>query len=129
MQIRGFQQWDGETLTDAWIRLKDLLRNCHGHGLDKEQNIEIFYYGLNAQSQHDLDLAGGGTFLYKTTNDAYRMMEDQVLASIARDRVNGDRRTRKTVASAEGSSSGNSEIVSEIKSLSEKIDTRFGILE
>ena len=133
-QIRSFRQHDNETLTDAWIRLKELLRNCHGHGLDKEQHIDIFYEGLTHQSQHDLDLAGGGNFLYKSTNDAHRMMEDQVLAAIARNRVNKDRRTRDMVAQVETGNSSNtqgnqSEMVAELKIFSEKFDKRMGHLE
>ena len=70
-----------------------MIRNCHGHGLDKDQIIEIFFYGLDQQSQKELDLAGGGNFMHKTTNDAYKMMEDQVLTGLARDSNSRDRRS------------------------------------
>jgi hypothetical protein len=131
-QIRSFRQYDNETITDAWMRLKELLRNCHGHGLDRGQHIDIFYEGLTSQSQHDLDLAGGGNFLYKSTNDAFRMMEDQVVAKVARDRVNKDRRNRESVNQVTMGSSGNgsnSEIVGELRNLSDKFDKRMGKLE
>ncbi|GJW80890.1 hypothetical protein Tco_0144865 [Tanacetum coccineum] len=34
-EIRAFSQHDNESLTDAWLRMKEMLRNCHGHNLSK----------------------------------------------------------------------------------------------
>jgi hypothetical protein len=131
-QIRSFRQYDNETLTDAWIRLKELLRNCHGHGLDRGQHVDIFYEGLNHQSQHDLDLAGGGNFQYKSPNEVFRMMEDLVVAKTARDRVNRDRRNRESVnqvSMGDNSSGSNSGIVNELRNLTDKFDKRMTRLE
>ncbi|GKA69411.1 reverse transcriptase domain-containing protein [Tanacetum coccineum] len=33
VEIRAFSQHENESLTDAWLRMKEMLRNCHGHNL------------------------------------------------------------------------------------------------
>ncbi|GKA17772.1 reverse transcriptase domain-containing protein [Tanacetum coccineum] len=35
LEIRNFSQPVCESLTDAWLQLKIMLRKCHGHGLTK----------------------------------------------------------------------------------------------
>ncbi|GJT35576.1 reverse transcriptase domain-containing protein [Tanacetum coccineum] len=30
-EIRAFSQYENESLTDAWLRIKEMLRNCHGN--------------------------------------------------------------------------------------------------
>ncbi|GJS08620.1 reverse transcriptase domain-containing protein, partial [Tanacetum coccineum] len=47
LEIRSFSQLVCESLTDAWLRLKSMLRKCHGHGLTKGAIIQIFYHGLD----------------------------------------------------------------------------------
>ena len=71
-EIRGFAQRPNEPLVDAWLRMKDLLRSCHGHGLAKGTIIQIFYHGLNEATQVILD--AGGIFLYKTPNEAHQLL-------------------------------------------------------
>ncbi|GKA24357.1 reverse transcriptase domain-containing protein [Tanacetum coccineum] len=34
-EIRAFSQHENETLTEAWLCMKEMLRNCHGHNLSK----------------------------------------------------------------------------------------------
>ncbi|GJU84355.1 reverse transcriptase domain-containing protein [Tanacetum coccineum] len=46
-EIRAFSQHENESLTDAWLRMKEMLRNCHDHNLSKGNIIKIFYHGLN----------------------------------------------------------------------------------
>ncbi|GJW24658.1 reverse transcriptase domain-containing protein [Tanacetum coccineum] len=81
-EIRGFSQHEHETLTDAWLRMKELLRNCHGHGITKGNIIKIFYHGLNEITQEALNAAAGGIFLYKTSNQAYQLLENKVLLKL-----------------------------------------------
>ncbi|GJU31270.1 reverse transcriptase domain-containing protein [Tanacetum coccineum] len=59
-EIRSFSQHEGETLTDAWLRMKEMLKNCHGHNLSKGGIIKIFYHGLNETTQESLNAAAGG---------------------------------------------------------------------
>ncbi|GKA91699.1 reverse transcriptase domain-containing protein [Tanacetum coccineum] len=63
-EIRCFTQHPNESLVDAWLRMKDLLRSCHEHGLGRGTIIQIFYYGLDEATQAILDTEG--IFLYKT---------------------------------------------------------------
>ncbi|GKF10434.1 reverse transcriptase domain-containing protein [Tanacetum coccineum] len=70
-EIRAFSQHENEYLTDAWLRIKEMLQNCHGHNLSKGNIIKIFYHGLSEITQEVLNAATGGIFLYKTPNQAY----------------------------------------------------------
>ncbi|GJX29818.1 reverse transcriptase domain-containing protein [Tanacetum coccineum] len=65
LEIRNFSQNVCESLTDAWLRLKNMLRKCHGHGLTKRAIIQIFYHGLDEPTQAILDITARGIFLYK----------------------------------------------------------------
>ncbi|GJS23727.1 reverse transcriptase domain-containing protein [Tanacetum coccineum] len=67
-EIRAFSQHENETLTDAWLRMKEMLRNCHCHNLTKGNIIKIFYHGLNEITQEALNATAGGIFLYKLPN-------------------------------------------------------------
>nr|GEX36613.1 reverse transcriptase domain-containing protein [Tanacetum cinerariifolium] len=79
-EIRGFTQQHHESLVDAWLRMKDLLRSCHGHGLGRRTIIQIFNHGLDESTQDILD--AGGIFLYKTPNKAHQLLEDRVLLKL-----------------------------------------------
>ncbi|GJV88595.1 reverse transcriptase domain-containing protein [Tanacetum coccineum] len=81
-EIRAFSQHENESLTDAWLRMKDKLRNCHGHNLFKGNIIKIFYHGLYEITQEVLNATAGGIFLYKTPNQAYQLLEDKVLLKL-----------------------------------------------
>ncbi|GKE85048.1 reverse transcriptase domain-containing protein [Tanacetum coccineum] len=81
-EIRAFSQYENESLTDAWLRMKEMLRNCHGHNLSKGNIIKIFYHGLSKITQEVLNAAAGGIFLYKTPNQAYQLLEDKVLLKL-----------------------------------------------
>ncbi|GJU12525.1 reverse transcriptase domain-containing protein [Tanacetum coccineum] len=81
-EIRAFSQHENESLTYAWLRMKELLRNCHGHNLSKGNIIKIFYHGLNETTQEVLNAAAGGIFLYKTPNQAYQLLEEKVLLKL-----------------------------------------------
>nr|GEW95474.1 reverse transcriptase domain-containing protein [Tanacetum cinerariifolium] len=63
LEIRSFSQLVCESLTDAWLRLNDMLQNFHGHGLTKGAIIQIFYHDLDEPTQRILDITVGGIFL------------------------------------------------------------------
>ncbi|GJU85723.1 reverse transcriptase domain-containing protein [Tanacetum coccineum] len=52
-EIRAFAQHENESLTDAWLRMKEMLQNCHGHNLSKGNIIKIFYHGQSYQLLED----------------------------------------------------------------------------
>ncbi|GKD38935.1 reverse transcriptase domain-containing protein [Tanacetum coccineum] len=79
LEIKNFSQLVCESLTDAWLRLKSMLRKCHGHGLTKGAIIQIFYHGLDEPTQGILDIIAGGIFLYKSPNQAFQFLEDKSL--------------------------------------------------
>ncbi|GKB02884.1 reverse transcriptase domain-containing protein [Tanacetum coccineum] len=81
-KIRAFSQHENETLTDAWLCMKEMLRNYHGHNLSKGNIIKIFYHGLNEVTQEALNASVGGIFLYKTPNQAYQLLKDKVLLKL-----------------------------------------------
>ncbi|GKC91034.1 reverse transcriptase domain-containing protein, partial [Tanacetum coccineum] len=81
-EIRAFSQHENESLSDAWLRMKEMLRNCHGHNLSKGNIIKVFYHGLNETTQEVINVAVGGIFLYKTPNQAYQLLEDKVLLKL-----------------------------------------------
>ncbi|PWA49003.1 hypothetical protein CTI12_AA485900 [Artemisia annua] len=53
--IRKFQQDQGETLFSAWERFEDLLFKCPEHKLNKHEQLQIFYNGLNIETRRILD--------------------------------------------------------------------------
>ncbi|GJX51702.1 reverse transcriptase domain-containing protein [Tanacetum coccineum] len=55
-EIQALSQHENESLTNAWLRMKEMLKNFHGHNLSK----------------------AGGIFLYKTQNQAYQLLENKV---------------------------------------------------
>ncbi|GJZ30846.1 hypothetical protein Tco_0575893 [Tanacetum coccineum] len=59
--IRAFSQHENESLTDAWLRMKEMLQNSHGHNLSKGNIIKIFYHGLSEITQEVLNAAVGGS--------------------------------------------------------------------
>ncbi|GJY61569.1 reverse transcriptase domain-containing protein [Tanacetum coccineum] len=56
-EIRAFTQHENESLTDAWLCMKEMLQNCHGHNLSKANIIKIFYHGLSEITQGVLNAA------------------------------------------------------------------------
>nr|GEX32840.1 DNA-directed DNA polymerase [Tanacetum cinerariifolium] len=81
-EIRAFSQHENESPTDAWLRMKEMIQNCHGHNLAKGNIIKIFYHGLSEITQEVLNAAASGIFLYKTPNQAYQLREDKVLLKL-----------------------------------------------
>ncbi|GJU37477.1 hypothetical protein Tco_1185831 [Tanacetum coccineum] len=69
----SFSLTENESLTDAWLRMKEMLQNCHGQNLSNGNIIKIFYHGLSEITQEVLNAAAGGIFLYKTPNQAYQL--------------------------------------------------------
>ncbi|GKF66361.1 hypothetical protein Tco_0192878 [Tanacetum coccineum] len=61
-------------LRGAWLQVKEMLRTCCGHGLTKGMIIQIFYHGLDDPTQEIIDARG--IFLYKTPNEAFKILED-----------------------------------------------------
>ncbi|GJY94532.1 reverse transcriptase domain-containing protein [Tanacetum coccineum] len=127
-EIRAFSQHENETLTDAWLRMKEMLRNCHGHNLSKGNIIKIFYHGLSEITQEALNAAADGIFLYKTPNQAYQLLEDKVLLKLDWAKNKKSKPSlNKTVAFAdEGSSNSDTgKIIARMDAMTMKIDAQY----
>ncbi|GJZ40881.1 reverse transcriptase domain-containing protein [Tanacetum coccineum] len=127
-EIRSFSQHENESLTDAWLRMKEMLKNCHGHNLSKGNIIKIFYHGLNKITQEVLNAAAGGIFLYKTPNQAYQLLEEKVLLMLDRGKNQKTKPSlKKTVAfTDEGSSDSDTEqIMARMDAMTIKIDAQY----
>ncbi|GJV23827.1 hypothetical protein Tco_1376522 [Tanacetum coccineum] len=104
-EIRALSQHENESLNDDWLRMKEMLRNCHV---------------LNA--------AAGGIFLYKTPNQACQLLEDKVLLKLDWDKNQKTKPSlKKTVAFAdEGSSnSDTNKIMARMDAMAMKIDAQY----
>ncbi|GKD07031.1 hypothetical protein Tco_1186716 [Tanacetum coccineum] len=127
-EIRAFSQHENESLTDAWLCMKEMLRNCHGHNLSKGNIIKIFYHGLREITQEVLNAAAGGIFLYKTPNQAYQLLKDKVLLKLEWAKNQKTKSSlKKTVAFAyEGSSNTDTDkIMARMDAMTIKIDARY----
>ncbi|GJW08822.1 reverse transcriptase domain-containing protein [Tanacetum coccineum] len=131
-EIRAFSQHENESLTDAWLRMKEMLRNCHGHNLSKGNIIKIFYHGLSEITQEVLNAAAGGIFLYKTPNQAYQLLEDKVLLKLDWAKNQKTKSSlKKTVAFAdEGSSNSDTDkIMARMDAMTLKMDAQYKELQ
>ncbi|GJR45564.1 reverse transcriptase domain-containing protein [Tanacetum coccineum] len=127
-EIRALSQHEHETLTDAWLRMNEMLRNCHSHNLSKGNIIKIFYYGLNETTQEALNAAAGGIFLYKTPNQAYQLPEDKVLLKLDWDKNQKPKPSlKKTIAFIdEGSSNSDTDkIMTRMDAMILKMDAQY----
>ncbi|GKF01467.1 hypothetical protein Tco_0028390 [Tanacetum coccineum] len=112
--------------------MKEMLKSCHGHNLFKGNIIKIFYHGLSEITQEVLNAAVGGIFLYKTTNQAYQLLEDKVLLKLDWAKNQKTKSSlKKTVAFAdEGSSnSDNDKIIARMDAMTLKIDAQYKELQ
>ncbi|GJX17303.1 reverse transcriptase domain-containing protein [Tanacetum coccineum] len=123
LEIRNFSQNICESLTEAWLRLKNMLRKCHGHGLTKGAIIQIFYHGLDEPTQGILDITAGGIFLYKSPNQAFQFLEDKVLFEHDWAIKSKNEHHQKSVSFTDGSDSNtdNSRFVEKLKAIDSQI--------
>ncbi|GJU98565.1 reverse transcriptase domain-containing protein [Tanacetum coccineum] len=131
-EIRAFSQHENKSLTDAWLRMKEMLRNCHGHNLSKGNIIKIFYHSLREITQEVLNAAAGGIFLYKTPNQAYQLLEDKVLLKLDWAKNQKTKSSiKKTVSFAdEGSSNSNTDkIIARMNDMTLKMDAQYKELQ
>ncbi|GKD86621.1 reverse transcriptase domain-containing protein [Tanacetum coccineum] len=131
-EIRAFSQHENESLTDAWLRVKEMLRNCHGHNLSKGNIIKIFYHGLSEITQEVLNAAAGGIFLYKIPNQAYQLLEDKVLLKLDWAKNQKTKSSlKKTIAFAdEGSNNPDTnKIMARMDAMTIKMDAQYKELQ
>ena len=124
--IRSFKQDDDESIVEAWLRMKDLLWECPGHGVSDTEVVGIFMDGMNRENYDKMVMTCGGSISYKTSSELWKMFEDMAKAQVSRP-SNRDRRSRKLVARVDDGET--SEVVAEIRKLSNRMDERFSMVE
>jgi hypothetical protein len=88
--ITGITQYQGEPLHETWERLKDLLRSCPHHAVPKWQLVQSFYDGLTESCRSTVDASCGGTFMLKSDEEAWAMIEN--LSNNSRQQASNRRR-------------------------------------
>ena len=73
--ILMFQQHQGESLSEAWNRFKDLLSKVPHHGIDRWLLVQILYDRARTTHKRDINNSAGGKFLHKSPDDAWEIIE------------------------------------------------------
>ena len=73
-RIFNFKQLQDEHLPKAWGRCCTLLKGNPGHGIPKNEFIDIFYGGLTIESRTYLDSYDCCVFRARTPNEAEELM-------------------------------------------------------
>nr|GEU99679.1 hypothetical protein [Tanacetum cinerariifolium] len=76
-EITNFQQCFDESFSEAWDRLKVLLRACPHHGFLELHQLNTFYNALNSKDQDSLNSAAGGNFLNKMPRECLAIIESK----------------------------------------------------
>nr|GEW28954.1 ribonuclease H-like domain-containing protein [Tanacetum cinerariifolium] len=128
-EIRAFSQQENQSLTDAWLRMNEMLQNCHGHNLSKGNIIKIFYHGLSKITQEVRNVAAGGIFLYKTPNQVYQLLEDKVLLKLDWAKYQKTKSSlKKSVAfTDEGSNSDTDKIIARMDAMTLKMNAHLDL--
>nr|GEV89111.1 reverse transcriptase domain-containing protein [Tanacetum cinerariifolium] len=66
-----------ESFSEAWDRLKDLLRACPHHGFLELHQLNTFYNALNSKYQDSLNSAAGGNFLDKMPRECLAIIKSK----------------------------------------------------
>ncbi|KAJ9562313.1 LOW QUALITY PROTEIN: hypothetical protein OSB04_007473 [Centaurea solstitialis] len=74
-EIILFRQGEDETVSEAWERFKELLRQCPHHGIPHCIQLETFYNGHSNAAKLILDATAGGAFTSQTYNEGYQVLE------------------------------------------------------
>ena len=73
--IYNFWPREGESIAQAWGRLKSMLYSCPNHELPREIIIRIFYARLSRNDQSMLDTSCTGSFMMKTIEFKWDLLE------------------------------------------------------
>ncbi|GJX47952.1 MAK10-like protein [Tanacetum coccineum] len=74
-----FQQHQGESLSEAWTRFKDLLQKVPHHGIDLWLKVKIFYDHVNPATRRTIDQSAGGKLRDKNAKESWALIEDLAL--------------------------------------------------
>ncbi|GJZ33555.1 MAK10-like protein [Tanacetum coccineum] len=74
-EILMFQQHQGESLSKAWTRLKELLQKLPHHGIDLWLQVQIFYDYVNPATRRTIDQSAGKLY-EKNVEESWALLED-----------------------------------------------------
>ncbi|GKD88578.1 zinc finger, CCHC-type containing protein [Tanacetum coccineum] len=77
--IMMFQQHQGESLSKAWTRFKDLLQKVPHHGIDRWLQIQFFYDHVSFHIKCEIDRVAGGKLCNKSTDESWEIIENLAL--------------------------------------------------
>ncbi|GKE32360.1 MAK10-like protein [Tanacetum coccineum] len=77
--ILTFQQHQGESLSEAWTRFKDLLQKVPHHGIDLWLQVQIFYDHLNPATRRTINQSVSGKLHDKNAKESWALIEDLTL--------------------------------------------------
>ncbi|GJU92779.1 hypothetical protein Tco_1317535 [Tanacetum coccineum] len=74
-----FQQHQGESLSEAWNRFKDLLQKAPHHGIDLWLQVQIFYDHVNPTISRTIDQSAGDKLRDRNAEESWELLEDLAL--------------------------------------------------
>ncbi|GKE36800.1 MAK10-like protein [Tanacetum coccineum] len=77
--ILMFQQHQGESLSEACTRFKDLLQKVPHHGINLWLQVQIFYDHVNPVTRRTIDQSAGGKLRDKNAKESWALLEDLAL--------------------------------------------------
>ncbi|GJR46832.1 MAK10-like protein [Tanacetum coccineum] len=80
--ILMFQQHQGESLSQAWTRFKDLPQKVPHHGIDLCLQVQIFYDYVNPVTRRTIDQSAGGKLRDRNAKESWALLEDLALYDI-----------------------------------------------
>ena len=74
--ITTFQQFEMESLSDAWERFKELLSSCPHYGLPRDVLIRTFYNGVTQSTKDTIDAATRGSLMRKIVEAVFSLLKE-----------------------------------------------------
>ncbi|GJW14300.1 reverse transcriptase domain-containing protein [Tanacetum coccineum] len=75
-EITKFEQKPHESLFEAWERYKLSIDRCPNHNMFFSYTNDTFYNGLTLSHQDTINAVAGGTFMQKTPEECYELIEN-----------------------------------------------------
>nr|GEW53586.1 reverse transcriptase domain-containing protein [Tanacetum cinerariifolium] len=75
-EVTKFEQQLHESLFEAWERYKLSIDRCPNHNMLLVTQIDTFYNGLTLSHRDTINAAAGGTFMQKTPEECYELIEN-----------------------------------------------------
>nr|GEW65204.1 reverse transcriptase domain-containing protein [Tanacetum cinerariifolium] len=75
-EITKFEQKPRESLFEAWERYKLSIDRCPNHNMLLVTQIDMFYNGLTISHRDTINAIAGGTFMQKTPEECYELIEN-----------------------------------------------------